>query len=342
MTSRAFGIAWLCLVIGAAAACSGGDTQSESPPVQPEQIAARVNDDIVTVDDVKKIARNFALRGVQPDSEAQGDSYEEKLYYTVVDRLVEQALVAQETDRRGMVISEDEVQASVTQLKAMAGSEEAFQKILAENSISMDDVIRDTRTNLTMKAFYEAVVTETPSVTEEEIATFYEDNAHEFAPQPEVHARHILLRTQPDMDDLTRADVNRRAEAVLAEAKQTSDFAALAREHSEDEISGPNGGDLSWFRRGRMVAPFDSAAFALDAGEISGLVETQYGFHIIKVEERRESQALTLDQVRPNIEGRLTQEKSQALFKEAVAELRSAATVDIRPPSSEVLDELAS
>jgi peptidyl-prolyl cis-trans isomerase C len=331
----------------ALAGCSGDSrdgaaSSSGSESGSPGAVAATVNDEVIAVEDVKKVAHNFTLQNIQPDPAAEGDTFESRLYYTVVNRLVEQALILQEVKNRGIEITEDQVQAGVSQLKVMAGGDEAFRNVLAENGISLEDVVRDTRTNLAVREFYNSVVTEPPAVAEADIQAFYDQNTDEYASQPEVRARHILIRTQPGMDEMQRAEARNRASQLLAQAGGDADFAELARTHSEDETTAPNGGDLSWFRQGRMVAPFDSASFALKPGQVSGLVETQFGYHIIKVEETRMSPRVTLEEARPNITSLVQQQKAQELFEAAVTDLRAEAQVDIRPPSPAVLAEIGS
>ena len=126
------------------------------------------------------------------------------------------------------------------------------------------------------------------SPTEEEIRDYYEANEEEFNKGKEVHARHILLRTASDADEETLAKVKAKAEELFSQLKAGADFSELAKENSEDPGSAPEGGDLGFFTKGRMVPEFEEAAFSLAEGEISEPVKTQFGYHLIKVEEIRE------------------------------------------------------
>lgn len=337
----------------AIAACSGGDKDDAGAAgsLTPGAVAATVNDEAIPVADVKKVARNFSIQNIQPDPAAEGDTREAKLYYTAVNRLVEQTLIMQEVKSRGITITEEQVQNGVGQIKMRAGGEENFQRVLDQYGISMEDIERDTRVNLTVQEFYKSVVPGPPAVAEEDIQAFYDENAQEYAPQPEVHARHILIRTQKPgqnpmeeipMTEAEMAEARQRAAQILEEAKTADDFGELARTRSEDETTASAGGDLGWFRRGRMVAPFDSASFALKPGEISGLVQSRFGFHIIKVEDTRMSPQVSLEEVHDNIQGMVQQQKAQEQFEAAVAQLRAGAEVSIKPPSPETLAEIGS
>jgi peptidyl-prolyl cis-trans isomerase D len=131
-----------------------------------------------------------------------------------------------------------------------------------------------------------------------DVQRYYNDNLQQYQTAEQVRARHILLNTAGKDE----AEVRKQAEGILAKVKGGADFAELARQLSEDQGTKGMGGDLGLFGRGQMVPEFESAAFALEAGQISDIVKSQFGFHIIKVEEKRPGITQTLDQVRPQIQ----------------------------------------
>jgi peptidyl-prolyl cis-trans isomerase D len=134
-----------------------------------------------------------------------------------------------------------------------------------------------------------------------DIQRFYNDNIQQYQTPEQIRASHILLNTAGKDE----ASVRTQAEALLAQVKAGADFAALATQHSEDEGSKANGGDLDYFGRGRMVPEFEDAAFTLAPGQVSDLVKSQFGFHIIKVVDKRAGSTRTLDEVRPQIQEQL-------------------------------------
>ena len=146
------------------------------------------------------------------------------------------------------------------------------------------------------------------TATAEEVQAQYQKNSAMFSTPEQIRASHILLKTGPGKD---AAAIRKQAEALLAKAKGGADFAALAKQHSED-TSKDAGGDLDYFGRGGMVKPFEDAAWALKPGEISGIVETEYGFHIIKLTDKKPATNRTLDQVRPQLEDQIKSEKARA------------------------------
>jgi peptidyl-prolyl cis-trans isomerase D len=151
------------------------------------------------------------------------------------------------------------------------------------------------------------------NVSEEEARQYYGDNSEKYRQAPEVKARHILFSVKEDAPEPEVAKVKAEAEKVLAEARKGADFAVLAGKHSKDESTAKNGGDLGFFGRERMVQPFSDAAFSMQPGEISDLVRSPFGFHIIKVEEVRPESTRTFDQVRTEIEDALKKDKARDL-----------------------------
>jgi len=185
------------------------------------------------------------------------------------------------------------------------------------------------RTPATVRARYVAYGrTEFESLAapkEEQIRAVYQDGLEDrFTDVEEVRARHILVRVPPGSDDAAKTKVRTTAEALLKKIRDGADFATLAKEKSEDAISAAKGGDLGFFSRGRMVAEFDAAAFALEPGTLSDLVESPFGFHIIKVEEKKAAGPRPFEAVREQVTKELTAERAIELAaRQAEADQRA-------------------
>jgi len=162
-------------------------------------------------------------------------------------------------------------------------------------------------------AFFDAKIRE--SVSEDEAKKVYEERVKQVKPEQELHARHILVATEAEAKD------------VAARLKKGEDFATVAKEKSKDVNA--QGGDLGFFGKGQMVKPFEDAAFALEVGAISEPVQTPFGWHIIKIEEKRDRQLPSFDQVKEAIMAQLVQQKAQ----EIVTGLRDTAKIEILDPT---------
>ena len=165
-------------------------------------------------------------------------------------------------------------------------------------------------------------------VSDEAVHEFYAGNPDKFIRPEAIGARHILLKVNPQADAAERALARRQIGEILAQARKGTDFAALAGKHSQDATAA-SGGNLGYFPRGRMVKPFEDAAFALKPGEISDVVETPFGYHIIKVDSREPSGQVPETAARDQVRDYLLAEKRQQVVKDTIERLRANAAIEI-------------
>lgn len=175
------------------------------------------------------------------------------------------------------------------------------------------------------------------NVTEEDARQYYSENQQQFDIPEQVRASHILIK--PDTSDpnvepaLAKAAAKAKAEKLLNQIKDGADFAELAKANS-DCPSSVRGGDLGYFSRGRMVPAFEEAAFALGVGQVSDVVETQFGYHIIKVTDKKEAATKTFEEVRNDIVAMLTAKRQGELAEQYIESLKAEANI-VYPPGKE-------
>lgn len=197
----------------------------------------------------------------------------------------------------------------VIENELMAG---AGEKDSLNNAANFPDRVKYHQRRALRDAYFDASIRN--AVSEEAAKKIYDEKIGSLKPEQEVHARHILVATEAE------------AKEVAERLKKGEDFATVAKEKSKD--TNAEGGDLGFFARGQMLKPFEDAAFALDVGKISDPVQTQFGWHIIKVEEKRDQPAPTFDQVKEAILSQLVQQKAQ----DVVTGLRDAAKIEVVDP----------
>lgn len=160
-------------------------------------------------------------------------------------------------------------------------------------------------------------VKKTIAISDEELKSYYEQNVTRLSGKEERRASHILINAPKDMAATERAKAKAKAEELLAQVRKTPDsFADVARKNSQDAGSAPNGGDLDFFARGAMVKPFEEAAFSMKKGDISGLVESDFGFHIIKLVDIKTPKQKTFEELKPSIESDLRNQQAQRKYAE--------------------------
>jgi parvulin-like peptidyl-prolyl isomerase len=169
------------------------------------------------------------------------------------------------------------------------------------------------------------------SVSPEEIRDYYEENSDQFKRPEQVRASHILICHAESLrceSDLTKEQAKAKAEEVLAMINETN-FADLAKQFSQDPGSSARGGDLGFFSRTQMVSAFSEVAFSLDVGEVSNIVETDFGFHIIKVTNKMPETVLSFEQVKDFINETLTNQAVKQAYDELVESLKAQATIQV-------------
>lgn len=213
-------------------------------------------------------------------------------------------------------VTDEEFAETLSRQYDQAGGEEGFLEMLTSNGLNIETIKKTMRENLVIQKYLETAVELESLVDEAEILEAYNSDTT-------ASVRHILLLTQGKSDE-DKAEALKKMEGILARARGGEDFAALAAEFTEDPGSKDTGGLYENFGRGRMVKPFEDAAFSVPVGEISNIVETDYGYHILKIESRQK-ETRALDEVRGELEDRLKHTKEQAAFDALIKRLKEAA-----------------
>jgi parvulin-like peptidyl-prolyl isomerase len=265
--------------------------------------------------------RQMAQQNPTP-SEAQLN----ELRAQVLDNLIDREVLFQESVTEGFGISEQRIGLEIEGIRGQFATQEEYQQALDNLGVTEAELELDIAKSLAIQELLEDQVLASLEISEGEARSFYEENVDVFTQPDQVRARHILISTQGLEGQDAVSEARSRAEALLEELEQGADFAALAQENSEGP-SAPRGGDLGLFGRGQMVPPFEEAAFALNEGEISGIVETQFGFHIIQVTEKVAGGPVPFGDVQGDIDQYLLQQKQGEAIQEYVDALREEAEI---------------
>lgn len=301
-------------------------TAPEQSPASLPDVVARVNGKEITrselLEEAEEARAQMAQMGVQ-----QGDTPE--FYRQVLDRMVAGLLLYQEAQARGMGATEAEVGQQIAAIKARFPSEEEYGKALAAQGWTPETLRQEVQENLTIQKFLENEVVSKVTVTEEAQKKFYDENLDRMRQPEQIRVSHILVQVDDGATAEEKEAARKKAAGLRERAKAGEDFAALAREHSDDPGSKDKGGELPWISPGSTVPGFDEAAFALQPGEVSAVVETSFGFHIIKAHERQAASTTPFDTVKERIGEVLKQQQVQAQIQALIESLRAKAKVDI-------------
>lgn len=294
-------------------------------------IAARVNGAEISVFRLERYFQDYLQdKGRNVQMMTNPLAYK-RLKREALEQLIEAELLWQGAQQRNVIAAPEDVQAAMERLRSIVGSKEALQRRL-DNAGFTEATYRDyLKRALSVQLYIEREVTAAVTVTDDAVHDFYARNRDTFVRPEQVRARHILIKLDRAADPARRGQARKRIGDVLEQARKGADFAALADQYSEDATAA-SGGDLGRFPRGRMVKPFEDAAFALKPGEISEVVESPFGYHIIKLESREPGGAVPEAEVSGRVREYLLAVKREKAAKDAVEALRSKAKIEILVP----------
>jgi len=307
----------------------------------PNSVAVVVNGNKITEGEVDKIIKlqlaAMGERGQQRSPEFL-EQYKTVLRGQILDSLITARLLDEKVKEAKIVITEEEAMAQLKQVAAMQKPPvtlEDFKKKMEEYGQNFEEIKQQVRNGLAYQKLIETEMSGKLAVTDEDAKKYYSENSQRFEAPEQVRASHILIRPDPNAKDPNeaKATAKTRTQDLLTKIKAGADFAQLAKANSACP-SAANGGDLNYFGRGQMEPTFEKVAFETDVNNVSDIVETSYGYHIIKVTDRKAASTTSFEQAKDKIISQLTQRKRSEYVSQYVQQLRAGAKV-IYPPGKE-------
>jgi parvulin-like peptidyl-prolyl isomerase len=273
---------------------------------------------ITSAEVIQAVRDNLGTRADQLKSVDAGQM--KQLIEQAATSLAERKLLLAAAKAAKTVVPAEELDKALQSEYSQAGGEQAFLDALKGAEVSIDHVKTSIQETLLINKLLAGIVEKGAAVTEAELRQAYD---RETTGDKTASVRHILILTQGKTDQ-EKAAAKAKIEDILAQAKAGADFADLAKQYTEDGGSKESGGLYENFPRGRMVKPFEDAAFSVPIGEISGVVETEYGYHILKVIDRKK-ETRSFEEVKPELESRLKQERQGTVVQDYVKSLKDKA-----------------
>lgn len=301
-----------------------------------DRIAAVVNHEVILLSEVDERARS-ALAGISTELPLDRQlEQKNKIRREALEQLIEEKLLDQKVREHHIEVSDADVQRQIDWLRQRNKMDEKqFADALALEGQTLAGLKQQLRRQLLQQKLIDMQLRENPElrarvqVAEKDIKDYYQSHYTSDTAKEKIRVRHILFLVPPGSTPEKDAAVRRKAEQVLKRLRAGEDFSKLAKEFSDDP-SGAVGGDLGWFRRGDMMEEFEKAAFALAQGEISGLVHTRLGYHIIELVDRAREGPPPLAKVRNEIRSRLAREKFNEALSIWLRMIKKESYLDIR------------
>ncbi len=307
-----------------------------------DSVAVTVNGVDITESEIERLIKpqlDMMAKQSSNQKPAFVEQLKKMLRQQALDAMIAGRLLDEKVKETNIVVTEGEVIARIREIASTQRpplSLEDFERKIAEYG-SYDKVKQEVRRGLGYQKFMQTQRAGKINVTEEDAKKHYDENPKQFETPEQVRASHILIKpntTDPNADpNLAKAKARAKIQDLLKQVKEGADFAEVAKANSACP-SAARGGDLNFFPRGRMAAPFEKVAFELEIGQISDIVETSYGYHIIKVTDRKDTSLVSFEQARSSIINKLTQERQSEFDKEYIESLKAEATI-VYPPGKE-------
>jgi len=332
-----------CLAMFAALLCPGcgsdnpGESTADKP--EPNAVTAPVTQAVaVTVNGVKIFESEIeSLIRPQLDKLAEktkyapagtAETYTSQFRQLALEQLIRRVLLDEVVRQANITIPDEAV---MSQIEAMASAQgmsvDQFVETITQYGHTLDGIKEEMRSGLARNQFMAAQWESKISITEDEAKKYYDENSEKFNVPEQIRASHILITpaTAGDPNE-ERVKARTKIEGLLEQVKGGADFAELAMANSSCP-SAPNGGDLNFFPRGKTTPAFEKAVFELKVGEVSGVVETDYGFHIIKVTDHKDPTVFSFEQASEQITEQLTEAKQVEFADEFLKKLKAEAEI---------------
>lgn len=305
---------------------SSSSSNKSSSSSSSKDKAAVVNGTVITQaaydQEVSRFQQQMQRMGQTVSPEQMGE-----LKKKVLDSMINRELLLQECNRLGIKANDDEIDQQIAAIKSKVPSEADFTNMLTTLNVTEADFRAEVGRDLTVKKFIMQEIAPKATVTPDESKAFYDAHPELFKMPERVHASHILVKVEPNATQDDKDKALKKMKDIQKRIKKGEDFATVAKEVS-DCPSKANGGDLGFFPRGKMDPKFEEAAFALKPGEVSDIVETQFGYHLIKLAEKKEAGAETYETVKDVLEKRMKQDKIGQLVSQYIDQLKAKAKIE--------------
>ncbi|UCF05691.1 MAG: peptidylprolyl isomerase [bacterium] len=311
----------------------GADTLAggRSAETRDPSIVALVNGRAITISDVDQQVKVLEQDPMVASDQEERENRTEWIRKLAFGRVVGRILLEEAIEREGVHVPPQAVDARMGEIISGYASEVAFKERLAKSGLTFARFREEAEKSMRIEALIDVHIGPIRRPSDTEVRKYYDDNIMQFFTPEYVKASHILFRVDETDGESEKETKRFRMEAILEEIKAGADFAEMATRYSECPTA-DKGGDLGFFRRGEMVDAFQAAAFALEVNEISDVVETIYGFHIIKVTDRQKEYYTPFEEIRDNLATYIYKKKKQDAMDRYMKKLRASATIEYFDP----------
>jgi peptidyl-prolyl cis-trans isomerase C len=289
--------------------------------------AAVVNGVVISQEEYAKelgfYLQRFSRQGLQLSKEQEA-----KLKNDVLENLIEREILYQESQKSGIKVDKKTVDEELSDVKKRFPSEKEYKNALNTMKISENEIKNQIKRKLSINKLIDTKIAQKVIVTDEESKAFYNANQNLFKKPEQLRIGQILIKLKAGADEQKKMEAMKKIKEVQAKLKGGQDFSVLAKAYSEDDDSNTNGGDLGYLTHGQMAKPIEDAAFGMQPNEVSDIIRTQLGYHLIKVYDKKPEKILAYGEIKDLLAEHMRKEKTEKEAAKYIDELMKDAKVE--------------
>ncbi len=295
-----------------------------------DRIVAIVNQEIITFSEIERWGRPFQDE-IKTEDRLERRRRLEEVFRKILDRVIEERLIEQEARKSGIKVTRKEIETALEEVKQKNKvDQEGLERALAAEGLTLEGFRKELEKRILRTKFIHSVIKVEPRAGEKELSEFFQRNIDHYRVEESYRPAHIhfLIPQESTPEQVQR--IRKRAEKVLERIREGADFGKMPKEYSEDASTRDHGGDLGFFKKGELLPALEKEAMRLKVGEVSGLIRTRLGFHILKLLDRKGGGAPSFEEIRERVKEDYYQREFERAVQELLSKLKEKATIEIR------------
>ncbi len=294
-----------------------------------DRIVAVVNQEIITLSEVEKWSLPFQGK-IDAEDRLERRERVREVFRKVLERIIEDKLIEQEAKKSGIKVTSKEIEGAIEEIRRRNNlSQEEFERALAAEGLTLENLKRDVEKKILRVKFINFAVKVEPKAGEKELREFFQNNMDRYRVNESYRPAHILFLIPNEATPEQIRGVRKRGQKVLGRIKSGEDFAQMAMEYSEDSASRQSGGDLGYFKKGELLPALERETRRLKVGEVSGLVRTELGFHILKLLDQQGGEP-PFEEVKEKVQADYFEMEMEKAFQQFLSELKEKSVIEIK------------
>lgn len=304
-------------------------------PVSPggtvvDRIVAVVNQEVITYSEIEKRSR-AAPQEIQAEDRLEKQKRTQEVFRKVLDRIIEEKLIEQEAKKSGIKVTPKEIEGAIDEVKQRNKiNQEQLEEALAVEGLTLETFKKDLEKKILRNKFVHSIVKVEQKPGEKELTEFFLKNANQYRVKESYRPAHILFLVPQEATPEQIRGIRKKSQRVLEKIKEGADFAEMAMEYSEDASTRKEGGDLGYFNKGELLPALERQAMKLQVGEVSDLVRTEFGFHILKLLDRKGGEPPPFEEIKERVQADYYENEFEKAYQQFLSKLKEKSVIEIK------------